>query len=151
RIVPADKLPAFYAAVAAMANPIHRDYLLLLLFTGLRRGEASSLTWNDINFPARTFRIPGARTKSGRKLDLPMSDFVHDLFVTRRAPGKEAFVFPSNSSPAGHLSQPKTWFDRIAKASGVRVSSHDLRRTFVTVAESCDIPWAALKALVNHR
>ena len=27
---------------------------------------------------------------------------------------------------------------------------HDLRRTFITVAESCDIPVYALKGLVNH-
>lgn len=27
---------------------------------------------------------------------------------------------------------------------------HDLRRTFVTIAESCDIPVYALKGLVNH-
>ena len=27
---------------------------------------------------------------------------------------------------------------------------HDLRRTYITVAESCDIPVYALKALVNH-
>ena len=29
-------------------------------------------------------------------------------------------------------------------------SIHDLRRTYATVAESCDIPFLALKALLNH-
>jgi len=151
RIVPADKMAAFYSAVTAMANPIQRDYLLMMLFSGLRRSEAASLTWSCINFRERTFCIPGTRTKSGRKLDLPMTDFVHDLLVARRAPGKEAFVFPSDYGAAGYITQPKTMFERVGKSCGVRVSSHDLRRTFVTVAESCDIPWAALKALVNHR
>jgi integrase len=27
---------------------------------------------------------------------------------------------------------------------------HDLRRTFITVSESLDIPYAALKKLLNH-
>ena len=32
----------------------------------------------------------------------------------------------------------------------MRMSAHDLRRTFITVAESVDISPLALKALVNH-
>ena len=39
---------------------------------------------------------------------------------------------------------------QVAKASGISVTIHDLRRTFITVAESCDIPVYALKGLVNH-
>jgi hypothetical protein len=38
----------------------------------------------------------------------------------------------------------------VAAACGVRVSPHDLRRTFITVAESCEISPMALKAMVNH-
>jgi hypothetical protein len=38
----------------------------------------------------------------------------------------------------------------VAKACGVTVAAHDLRRTFVTVAESVDISPMALRALVNH-
>ena len=35
-------------------------------------------------------------------------------------------------------------------ATGIEFGMHDLRRTFVTVAESTDISVYALKALVNH-
>ncbi len=38
----------------------------------------------------------------------------------------------------------------IGRTTGIAVTLHDLRRTFVTVAESCDIAPMALKALVNH-
>ena len=37
RLIKADELPAFYAATMALPNPVQRDYLLLLLFTGMRR------------------------------------------------------------------------------------------------------------------
>jgi integrase len=149
RVVPADKLPAFYAAIDALPNPIQRDYMLLLLFTGLRRSEAASLTWDDVDFGQRTFRVSAMRTKSGRRLDLPMTDFVHDLFVRRRAPGTAHWVFPANSA-AGHIAEPQSIFKRIAASTGIRVSPHDLRRVYLTVAESCDISVLALKALVNH-
>ncbi len=46
----------------------------------------------DLN--QRVIRLPATRTKAKRKLELPMSDFVRDLLVARRALGNAAFVFP---------------------------------------------------------
>jgi integrase len=150
RLVKADELPAFYSAVCALPNPIHRDYLLLLLFTGLRRNEAAALRWEELDFAERVIRLPAKRTKAGRRLDLPMSDVVRDLLVARRAIGRDgAFVFAADSR-SGHLEEPRFALAQVALSSGVAVSAHDLRRTFITVAESTDISPLALKALVNH-
>ena len=149
RLVRADDLPKFYRAVLALPNPVHRDYLLLLLFTGLRRGEAATLAWTNVDFGQRVIRIPAVRTKAGRKLDLPMSDIVYDLLVARRAAGDAKFIFPSNSA-SGHVEEPKFPLRLVAAACGIEISAHDLRRTFITIAESADISPLALKALVNH-
>ncbi len=113
-------------------------------------GEAAALRWDEVDLPERVIRLPKTRTKGGRKLDLPMSDYLHDLFVARRALGIEgAWVFPANSG-SGHIVDLKFAFRQIAKTTGIKLSVHDLRRTFITVAESCDIPIYALKGLVNH-
>lgn len=149
RMVKAEQLPAFYAAVNELPNPVARDYLLLLLFTGLRLSESASLRWDDIDLNQRVIRLPATRTKAGRKLDLPMSDFVRDLLVARRALGNAVFVFPGPGK-AGHIADPSFPLSTVATATGIKVSAHDLRRTFITVAESADISPLALKALVNH-
>ena len=39
----------------------------------------------------------------------------------------------------------------VTKASGVHFTVHDLRRTFITIAESLDISAYALKRLMNHK
>lgn len=39
----------------------------------------------------------------------------------------------------------------VIKESGVHFTVHDLRRTFITVAESLDISAYALKSLLNHK
>jgi integrase len=79
-----------------------------------------------------------------------MTDIVRDVLVARRAIGRDGpYVFPSNSE-SGHIAEPKSHMRAVAKVTGVHVSPHDLRRTFIGVAESADISAFALKALVNH-
>jgi integrase len=133
-----------------LPNPIARDYLLLLLFTGMRRTEAATLTWNDVDFVSKVLRVSAMKTKANRKLALPMTDVVHDLLVRRRQLGKDKFIFPANSDH-GHIVDPKHPLRLIALATGIEISAHDLRRTYITTAESCDISWSALKLLVNHQ
>jgi integrase len=149
RYVLAEHLPEFYAAINGLDNKIARDFLLLLLFTGMRKTEAASLRWEDVDLKNRVIRIPATRTKSGRKHDLPMSDFVRDLLVARRALGDAKFVFPG-PGPTGHITSVFWALSFVEKASGIKASAHDLRRTYLTVAESCEISPIALKALANH-
>ena len=40
---------------------------------------------------------------------------------------------------------------KVTAASGVEFTVHDLRRSFITIAESLDIPAYALKRLLNHK
>jgi integrase len=66
RLVKNDDLPRFYTAAVSLENPIVRDYVLLLLFTGLRRREASSLRWKEhIDLQGRVIHIAAADTKPG--------------------------------------------------------------------------------------
>jgi integrase len=139
----------FYVALCSLESAIARDWLLLMLFTGLRRRESAALRWEHVDFGARIIRVPASLTKNKLPLDLPMTTFVYDLLKARRALGNAEFIFPGNGE-AGHITEAKHAFEQIAKLSGIVVSAHDLRRSFVTIAESCDISYAALKQLVNH-
>lgn len=153
RLVRSEDLPGFYKAVLALGNPRDRDLILLLLYTGLRFSEAASMQWADLDFPQRVIRISAIRTKARRRLDLPMTSQVRDLLVARRAIGIEGtFVFPSVKrwAATGHANDLSHAFYEIARTSGLRLSPHDLRRTWATIAESCDIAWGAMVALLNH-
>jgi integrase len=149
RLVRSDQLPEFFKAVNALENKIHRDYLLMLLFTGMRRRECASLRWDHVDLGNKALRVPAANTKSGTKLDLPLTDFLLNMLVARRALGNGDFVFPSNSK-SGHLEEPKFALNLVKEATGIAVSPHDLRRSFATVAASCNISGLVQTVLVNH-
>ncbi len=142
------QLSDWYQATMQLNLQTTRDYLHLVLFTGLRRSEASRIRWSDIDFKAKTLEIP--ETKNHQVHTLPLSDFLFDLFERRFDERTSNYVFPSDTE-RGYLFNPKTAVKRVADLSGVPFTLHDLRRTFVTIAESLDIPGYALKRLLNHK
>ncbi len=124
------------------------DYLLFLLFTGLRRQEVATLKWSDIDLKDRTFTL--TNTKNREPLTLPLSDFIYHLLENRKADSESGYVF-SGDGKAGYLIEPRRQVQRVVQISGVSFTLHDLRRTFITIAESIDISAYALKRLVNHK
>lgn len=145
-MIRSEDMPRFYSAVQALSNPVARDYILLLLFTGMRRTEAATLKWSDVDFGERVIRVRATETKAKRRLDLPMSDFVRDLLVARRAQGLTDYVFPS-AGESGRIWDPG--LGAVKKATGIAVSCHDLRRGYITIASSV-VDFVELKAMVNH-
>lgn len=123
-----------------------QDYLLFILFAGTRREETARLRWADIDFDARTFIIHDPKNRVPH--ELPMSDFLLDLLRKRKKASQSEWVFDGKS---GHIVEPNRWLKKVIEVSGVAFTLHDLRRTFITIAESLDISSYALKALLNHK
>lgn len=142
------ELKAWYAGLQITQNEVLRDYLLLILLTGLRRQEAATLKWSDVDLTAKTFTL--GKTKNNETHTLPLSDFLYDLMVNRKKNQMNDYVFPGTGA-AGHIIEPRKLMTHVTKASGVHFTVHDLRRTFITIAESLDIPAYALKRLMNHK
>ncbi|GFO60968.1 integrase [Geomonas silvestris] len=82
RLVKNSDLPAWNKAVLALDNPIARDYLLFLLYTGLRRNEAARLQWAQVDFDERSFTILDTKNKVPHTL--PLSDFLFRLLEERK-------------------------------------------------------------------
>ncbi|WP_215877466.1 integrase family protein [Acidithiobacillus ferruginosus] len=121
-----------------------RDYLRTMLLTGLRSSEAISLKWADVDLEGRTFTVRD--TKNGTDHTLPMGAWLTAMIAAR--PHHNEFVF---SSERGRPTNRRGGIDKAAELSGLDIQKHDLRRTFLTVADAVDVPYYALKALVNHK
>lgn len=146
-VIGSHQLPHWFDGVEALESEVARDYLLFLLFTGMRRGEAARLRWTEVSFQGRTFTVYD--TKNGEPLELPLSRPLMEILNRRwEGSGESPFVFPG-ADGKGAIRDPKTAIARVREKSGVYFTCHDLRRTFSTVAESLDIPAYALKRLLN--
>jgi len=146
--IKAHELASWYQSVQEVGNATIRDYLLLVLFTGLRREEAASLKWEQIDFKAKTLKV--LDTKNSEAHTLPLSDYLFELLSNRRAEAIGDYVFPGPGSK-GYIIECRKQMIKITEATGISFTIHDLRRTFITIAESLDIPAYALKRLLNHK
>ncbi len=142
------ELAAWYQATLELKNTTTRDYLHFLLLTGLRRTEAAKLAWELVDFSDRSFII--VDTKNHRVHALPLSDYLFTMLKKRFAKRENAFVFQGQTDK-GYLLEPRAAIEKVVYLSGITFTPHDLRRTFITVAESLDIPSYALKHLLNHK
>jgi len=116
-----------------------RDYLQFVILTGLRRREASSLLWKNVDLKGKTATI--LDTKNKDNLELPLSDYVLEILERRNK--KDNYVFP--------IVEVKKFLAWVRDDSGVEFTIHDLRRSFITYAEALDIGLLTIKAMVNHR
>ena len=152
RHIPMDRLADFYRAARALPSDIQRDVVLIGLFTGMRANEVEGLKWEgEVDLVNKMLVLPARRMKARKAFQLPMSDLIHSVLMARRIIGREGpYVFPGHGSATGHT-ESFTWaMQRIGASSGIKASPHDLRRTYISIAGTSNIPPIALKMLVAH-
>ena len=150
------ELPDWFRAVRTLSelqresdpeNDLVADYLVFVLLTGMRRREAATLEWDLVDFKDRSLTV--THTKNGNPLTLPLSDYLLEMLERRQAERINEFVFPGRFGK-GFLNEPKKQVGKVKELSGIEFTIHDLRRTFISIAESLDISPYAVKRLVNH-
>jgi integrase len=147
--IKSSELSTFYQATEALSNEVSRDYLRFLLFTGLRKMEAATMLWSQVDFKQKTFTI--ADTKNREPHTLPLTDYLYEFLAFRKKHSQSQWIFPSPQYDDQHLKEPRGSVAIVSKALSSPFTLHDLRRTFITIAESLDIPAYALKQLLNHK
>lgn len=142
--------PAYLSQPSRLTNRTVVDFLTLLIFTGLRREEAATLTWTNVMLGDRLFIVRD--TKNGSDHIVPMVEQVERMLRRRHdaADKHDAWVFP-NRLKTGPLKEPRKQIEKLREITGVQFSCHDLRRTFATLAESYGVDQSSIKRAMNHK
>lgn len=149
-------------ALASSENTIFNNIILLLLYTGQRRGEIASLQADWINFADQTITIPGLITKNKRSHTFPFGKLSKAILKTALLRAESSselgnekanarkLLFPARGSnaPFNGWSKAKPIF---AEKCGISPwVLHDLRRTFATNLAALGVPIHVTEKLLNH-
>ncbi len=124
RYVRPNEMPLLLRAIAAEANEVARDYVYISLFTGARKTNVLQMRWEQIDWHNRTWRIPD--TKNGEPVTIPLSVKAEEILERRlKASPGNPWVFPSETSKQGHLTDPKKAWIRIKQRATLALWNQD--------------------------
>ena len=146
-----EQLPAWFAAVQQIQNPIAAAYLQTLVLTGARPGEVLGLRWEDVNTKWKGLTI---RDKVEGERVIPLTPYVSHLLHS--LPRRSEWVFPSTArgkdTEGQTLSIPRAPHNAACAVAGIEgLTLHGLRRSFKSLTEWLEIPAGVVAQIMGHK
>ena len=149
RALPYDSVSGALVTVQASGAYVHTKLAFeFLVLTAARSGEVRGARWNEIDFDARTWTVPGERMKANRPHRVPLSDRALDVLVEAHqyADGSE-LVFPSAHGRA----MSDMTMSKLVKELGIAAVPHGFRSSFRQwAAERTNIPREVCEEALAH-
>jgi len=109
--------------MSALNQSPARDFFLVCLLTGARRGNVCAMRWDEVDLKLAIWTFDN---KNGERHTVALSDPVVAILSARKRSGE--WIFPGRSG--GHYKEPKrAWKAILKRAEITNLRIHDLRRT----------------------
>jgi len=142
-----EQLTAWFTAVQQVQNPVIAACLQMMLLTGARPGEVLALRWADVNTQWKGISI---KDKVEGTREIPATPYM--LHLLAALPRRNEWVFPSNTSATGCLTEPNNPHTRACKAAGLEgLTLHGLRRSFSSLTEWLETPAGVVAQIQGHK
>jgi integrase len=141
-----EQLPAWFAAVKQINNPVISVYLQTLLLIGSRREELATLRWIDVDFKWNSITI---HDKVDGFRIIPLTPYV--AYLLSALPRRNDWVFSSPSAASGRLTEPRIAHNQACAIAGLDMTLHGLRRSFATLCEWTETPAGIAAQIQGHK
>jgi integrase len=124
--MPYNDVPSFVTGLRDRRATAARalEYCIL---TATRSGETLKARWDEIDFAAKIWTVPAARTKSGREHRVPLSDRTITILQEMEAVRMSEFVFPGQGRGRPLWG---TAFEMLLQRIGSPYTTHGFRSSF---------------------
>ena len=124
--------------------------MLFYLYTGVRRSEATSLEWSDINEKERLILIRGTKTYDSYRHILLTDEIKMILEEQRKQTEREFGTRYQSKNPKKIFDYSPSYVSQAFKKLCPTHRLHDLRHTFITRCAECGINVNVCQQLVGH-
>lgn len=133
------EMPALFKAIDSVGNQDAADMIRLCLFTAARSGNVKAMRWDQIDLASATWTIPSSHHKNKKTHTIPLPPVALQILHGRIGMSRE-WVFPSNTSKSGHMSDIrdswkaalKTFASELELPEIPDLRIHDLRHTIAS-------------------
>lgn len=145
-----EQLSALLAAIDEEPNIQAANFMRLVLFTGMRRGELFKLKWSHVDFDRGFINI--IDPKGGPSQKIPLNASARDLLASHPRSDSE-YVFPGRHG--GRRVDIKKQVNRIKERAGLPKdfrALHGLRHVYASMlASSGEVDMYTLQKLLTHK
>lgn len=128
--------------VLKICNTRDKAIILMLIDSGLRRGELLSLTWDDVNIKTGTILVHNGKGGKSRTSFIGVKTRRALLKWQMQSANEQIFQLTGSGLASA--------MERISKKSGVNIHCHKCRRTFATIALRSGMDVLSLQRLLGH-
>ena len=139
-------LPPIAATYADYLKPM----ILLVLNTGMRRGEVFSLRWEDVDLSKRQIIVEGKTAKTGQTRHLPLNSEALETIQKWRLQAEGEYVFTSPVTGRRFDNIKRSWEALRTRAGLTDFRFHDLRHTFASKLVMAGENLYTVKELMGH-
>lgn len=141
-----DELPALWRTLDAMPDRLEAACWLTMLTTGLRKSDARSIEWSNIDADGVLF-VPSPKGGPDRSFRTPLPRLlIQELERVRQetAHMRSRFVFATPITLCGHIMD-------LRRTEPFPYAPHQMRHTYRTIALEAGVPFESIVVLMNHR
>jgi integrase len=134
----------------ATQEGISRFALEFLILTAARTNEVIKATWDEVDFPAKTWTIPAERMKAGREHCVPLSEQAMRLVQQLRQVTPGDYIFPGMrvNTPLSNMAM----LQLLKRMKRTDLTAHGFRSTFRDWAGECtNHPREVCEAALAHQ
>jgi len=141
-------------------NQIYKDFLTLLFYTGMRRGELLALCFSDIDFNRRIIKInKSINPKNGKEAtvpktnkanrEIPLLSGAYEILKRLKKCNNTDLIFGLDKIAPSTLTR-KCNNNCIKAGINKHIRVHDLRHSFVTLCLECGVKIEKISEYVGH-
>lgn len=143
-------LEGWFTQLAALKNPVRREFHLFMLLSGHRPEAIRKARVEHVDFRARVLHIPRPKGGEVKAFDIPLSNAMICCLVRVMRIGRALYaeqsrdwLFPADSR-SDHMAEHKERREDLSKWG------NDLRQTFRTIAQAAGVAELDVHLLMNH-
>lgn len=125
------------------------DTILILIYTGMRVGEMTSLKKSDIHLD-RMGIITGSKTEAGRDRFIPINENILPLIKKRMENPTEYFLVNNRKRPYSYQAYRKYFVNTLYRLQIENHTIHDCRHTTATLLSKMGANPTAIKNILGH-
>ena len=136
-------------------DPYWADFLKVLYYTGVRKGELINLIWDNVNIEGdhKSITIISTKeykTKTGEKRTIPLHPNAVKIIENQKGKN-DKYVFTGKEGKKVHPDKPYHAIKKALKKAGLEGNVHKLRHTFASHLVISGESLYAVKELLGHK